>query len=204
MGIVITMDLIKSFVVCNWALLVSLMLLLIIGFKLNWKFFSPTPAPGWTHFNVANPASDLVPLIDPIIDSQEACDLKVVSYVFSEDAHWRDGDPWTDRLYGWAKKGVKMQFIGGYPYKKESNEFLEKLVKLGDVKVKFLETPPTCHSVIVSCGDKSFIWIEEKHKDDNTAHGIFYKNDPTPDELEKAYRRFDSLWGKGAAQSTAM
>lgn len=203
MEIAVVMDLIKLCVVQYWAVFISLALLLIIGFKLNWEFFPHTPTTGWINLGVANPASDLIPLINHI-DLQEDCELKVVSYVFSEDAHWREGDPWTDHLSDWSKKGVKMQFIGGYPHKKESEEFLEELVKHGDVEVRFLKTPPTRHSVIVSCGAKSFIWIEEQHKDDDTAHGVFYKNAPDLDELEKAHKMFNSLWERGITRSTAM
>lgn len=196
--------LIESCVVSYWALFLSLAVFLLMGVKLNWKFFQPTPASEWITRDDANPASDLIPLIDPLIAPQEGCKLKVVSYAFSEDAHWHDDDTWNNRLRDWSKNGVEMQLIGGHPHKPRSKEFLEELAKCGNVEVRFLKTPPTRHSVIVSCNDKSFIWIEERHKDDDTAHGIFYKNSPNPDELEKAHRMFNALWDTGAKQSTAM
>lgn len=200
-----TAHLIESCVVSYWAFFLSLAVFLIMGVKLNWKFFQPTPASGWITRDGAKPASDLIPLIDPLIDPQEDCKLKVVSYAFSEDAHWHDNDTWTSHLRDWSKNGVEMQLIGGYPKEPSSKKFLEELEKHDNVEVRFLKAPPTRHSVIVSCNDKSFIWIEERHKDDDTAHGIFYKSSPDLDELEKAHRMFNTLWGAGTEQqSTAM
>lgn len=204
MEISIAMDLIKSCVVSYWAFFLSLVVFLIMGFKLDWEFFQPTPARGWITRDDAKPASDLVPLINPLIDSQEDCKLKVVSYMFSEDAHWHDNDTWIGHLRDWSKNGVKMQLIGGYPQKSGSKQFLEEVAKYDNVEVRFLKIPPTRHSVIVSCNDKSFIWIEEQHKDDDTAHGIFYKNSPDFNELEKAHRMFNALWDAGTKLSIAM
>lgn len=204
MEIAIVVDFIKLFVIHWWALILSLVLFLIIGFKLNWNFFQPNPARGWITLDKAKPASDLIPIIDPIMDTQKDCKLKVLSYAFSEDAHWKKGDIWTSHLLDWSKNGVEMKLIGGNPQKPESKEFLEELTKHDNVEVRFLKNPPIRHNVIVSCDDKSLIWIEERHKDGDTAHGIFYKISPDHDELEKAHRMFNTLWNVGTKQSTAM
>lgn len=182
---------IESCIVHYWALFLSFALFLIIGFKSKWDFFPATPAPGWEHNNVANPATALIPIIDP----KEGCELKIVSYKFSEDAHWHDDDLWSSHLQDWSRSGVKIKLVGGRPQEEESKEFLKTFVELG-AEVRFLKKPPTRHIVI--CSDKPLIWIEEYHKENNTAHRVFYNIDPEPNDLVKAHKMFDSLWSRGA------